>query len=356
MEGRISVRNLGLGRLVAVLFVLLLGFVAGASPQKSSYRLIKKVPLPAAPGGGEYFDYITVDSAARRVYLSHGTEVQVLDADSLASVGVISGLKRCHGVALVPELGKGFITDGDAAKVVIFELSSLKVTGEIKTEKDADSIIYDPASRRIFSFNGDPHSATVIDPASGTVVKTLALGGAPEFAAADGQGTVYNNLEDKNEVVAIDSRALTIKARWSVAPAGAPTAMAMDTKHRRLFISGRNPQVLAVMDADTGRVSHSFVITAGADANAFDPDTGMIFASTRDGMIHVFQGDGPDSFTTVETVTTEFGAKTMALDSKTHRLFVDTADFEPAPAPTKDRPNPRRAPIPGTFRLLVYGR
>jgi len=341
---------------VIVLSVLILGVSASAGPQKGAYNLLKKVPLGAAPGGGEYFDYIAVDSAARRVYVSHGTEFLVLDADSLARVGAIDGLKRCHGVALVPDLGKGFITDGGAGEVVIFDLATLKVTGKVHTEQDADSIIYDPASKRIFSFNGDPKSATVIDPASGTVVKTLAMGGGPEFAAADGQGMVYNNIEDKNELAAIDSRALTIKARWPVAPAGGPTALAMDVRHRRLFSSGRNPQMLVVMDADSGKVIQSFPISAGVDANVFDPGSALLFVSTREGKVHIFHQDSADTYSVFQTVTTEFGAKTMALDTETGHFFVSTADFAPASAPTAAQPNPRRAPVPGTFRLLVYGR
>ena len=192
-------------------FLPLLGALAASSPQSGGYHLLKKVPLSAAPGGGEYFDYLTVDPAARRVYLSHGTEVKVVNADTGAVVGAISGLKRCHGIALVNDLGKGFITDGDAAKVVIFDVASLKVIGEVKTEPDADSIIYEPASKRILSFNGDPHSVTVINPGNGSLVKSLPLGGAPEFAVADGQGMVYNNLEDENAIVVIDSRA----GRWN---------------------------------------------------------------------------------------------------------------------------------------------
>ncbi|MGH9773656.1 MAG: YncE family protein [Candidatus Acidiferrales bacterium] len=346
----------GLARFAVCLFSFLLGVLTVASPPMGGYHLLKKIPLSAAPGGGEYFDYITVDAPARRVYVSHGTEVKVVDADSGAVVGAISGLKRCHGIALVTELGKGFITDGDAGKVVIFDIASLKVTGEVMTEKDADSIIYDSASKRIFSFNGDPHDGTVIDPANGTVVKTLPMGGGPEFAVADGKGMVYNNNEDTSEVVAIDSRALTIKARWPVAPAGAPTAIAMDQQHRRLFSSGRNPQKLVVMDADNGKVIQSFPISAGADANVYEPETGMLFVSTREGMIRIFHEDSPDQFSVVESVKTEFGAKTMGLDTKTHNLFLSTVDFAPAPAPTAERPNPRRTPIPGTFRLLVYGR
>ena len=279
----------------------------------------------------------------------------MVDADTGAVVGVISGLKRCHGIVLVNELGKGFITDGDAAKVVIFDIATLKVTGEVKTEPDADSIIYDPASKRIFSFNGDAHSATVIDPANGTVIKSLPLGGAPEFAVADGRGMVYDNLEDQNAVVAIDSRALTIKTRWPVAPAGAPTALAMDRERRRLFSSGRNPQTLVMIDADSGKVIQSFPISAGADANVYEPETGLVFVSTREGMVHIFHEDSADKLSEVETVKTVYGAKTMALDSKTHNLYLTTADFAAPTAPTAQHPNPRRAVVPGTFRLLIYG-
>ena len=236
------------------LFVVLLGVLAAASPLAVHYHLLKKAPLGAAGGGREYFDYLTVDSGTRRVYASHGTEVKVADADSAAVVGTISGLKQCHGIALVEELGKGFISDGGAAKTVIFDMATLKVSGEVKGEEDADSIIYDPASKRVFVFNGNAKSATVIDPANATVVKSIPLGGGPEFAAADGKGMVYDNIEDKNEVVAIDSHTLTIKSRWPVAPAGQPTALAMDREHRRLFVAGRNPQKLVILDADNGKV------------------------------------------------------------------------------------------------------
>jgi DNA-binding beta-propeller fold protein YncE len=345
-----------LGRFALCLSFLLFGVVALASPPAGKYHLLKKIPLGAAPGGGEYFDYITFDAPARRVYLSHGTEVKVLDADSGAVVGTIPGLKRCHGVALVKELGKGFISDGEAAKTVIFDIASLKVTGEVKGEPDADAIIYDPASKLIFVFNGNSKSSTVIDPAKGTVVKTIALGGGPEYPVADGKGMIYDNNEDTNEVVAIDSRALTIKARWPVAPAGQPTSIAMDTQHRRLFTAGRKPQMVVMMDADNGKAIQSFPISAGVDANVYEPATGLVFVSTRDGMIHIFHEDSPDKLSEVETVNTEYGAKTMALDPKTHNLYLTTSDFGPPPAPTAQQPNPQRRAIPGTFRLLIYGR
>lgn len=327
-----------------------------ASPT-SGYHLLKKYAFGAAEGSTrEYFDYITVDSSARRVYLSHGTEVKVINADTGAVVGNITGLKLDHGVALAHELGKGFISDGAQGKVIVFDLNTLKKTGEANADKDADCVVYDPASKRVFVMEGDPNSATVVDAKSGKEAGTIPLGGAPEFAVADGQGTVYANLEDKNELIAIDSHKLTIKSRWPVAPAGGPTALALDQEHRRLFSAGRNPQMLVVMDADNGHVIQSFPISAGVDAAAYDPKTGLIFAATREGMIHIFHEDSPDKYSVVEAVKTEFGAKTMGLDTKTHHVFVDTADFGPPSQPTAERPRPRRDAIPGTFRVLVYGR
>jgi YVTN family beta-propeller protein len=339
---------------IALVFLITVSAVAAP---KSGYHLLNKYPFPAADGSTrEYFDYVTVDSAARRVYLSHGTEIKVIHADSGKLITNITGLKQDHGVALAPEFNRGFISDGGAGKVVIFDLKTLKIIGDAKADKDADSIVYDPASKRVFVMDGDPNTSTVIDAKTGAAAGTITLGGAPEFAVADGNGTVYVNLEDKNEVVAIDSQKLTIKSRWPVAPAGGPTALALDQEHRRLFSAGRNPQMLVVMDADNGHVIQSFPISGGVDAAAYEPETGLVFASTREGMIHVFHEDSPDKFSEVETVKTEFGAKTMGLDSKTHHLFVDTADFGPPSKPTADRPRPQRTPVPGTFHVLVYGK
>jgi hypothetical protein len=232
----------------------------------------------------------------------------------------------------------------------------LKVTGEIKSYPDTDAIIFDPASKLIFTFNGDSKNSTVIDPVKGTVVKALDLGGAPEFPVADGKGMIYDNLEDKNEIAAIDTHALSVKARWPVAPGGTPVSMAMDSVHRRLFSGGRNPQMLVMMDADTGKVLQTLPISAGVDATVFEQETGLVFVSTREGKVHIFHEDSPDKLSEVETVTTEFGAKTMGMDPKTHNLFLTTVDFGPAPAPTAARPHPGPAPIPGTFHMLIYGR
>lgn len=345
------------GRCAICLGILGLSVCALAAAAAGGYHLLKRIPLGAAEGGGEYFDYITIDPVARRVYLSHGTEIKVVDADNFSVLGTLTGFKRNHGVAVVPDLGRGFISDGDLGEAIIFDLKKLNKIGEVKADKDADSILYDPASKRIFVFNGQPKSATVIDPTNGTIVATLPLGGAPEQAVSDGRGMIYDNLEDTNEVIAIDSRALVIKSRWSVAPAGQPTSIAMDRKNRRLFIGGRNPKLQVVMDADSGKIiGQSFPIGDRVDTTIFDSDTGLVASSTREGTIHIFHEDSPDNLSVVETVKTEFGAKTMGLDSKTHDLFVATSDFDPPAAPTEKQRNPQPRAKPGTFRLLVYGR
>src|SRR5216684_100044 len=333
----------GVGRVTLGSCVLLLSTAALAGAAPGSYHLLKKIPLGAAPGGGEYFDYITVDPAARRVYLSHGTEFKVLDADNFAVVGTISGdFKRNHGAAVVPELGKGFISDGELGAAVMFDLKTLKTTGQIKAEKDADSIYYDPASKHVFTFNGSSKNSTVIDPAKGTVLATISLGGAPEQAVADGKGMIYDNLEDTNEVIAIDTRTNTVKSRWPVAPAGQPVAIAIDRQHRRLFIGGRNPKLLVMMDADSGKIiGQPFPIGDRVDANIYDPENRLVAAATREGTIHIFHEDSADKLSLVETVKTEFGAKTMGFDSKTHNLLVDTSDFDMPAPPTAQQPNPQ---------------
>jgi YVTN family beta-propeller protein len=315
--------------------------------------LLKKISISTAPGGGEYFDYITVDAAARRVYVSHGTVVNVLDADSGSEIGTISGLQRCHGIAVVDELGEGFVTDGGSGEVIVFDTKTFRITGEIKAEPDADFILYDSASKRIFSFNGHSKNATVIDAAKKTVVATISMGGIPEQAVSDGNGTIYDNIEDTNEVVAIDARTAQIKTRWPVAPAGQPVSMAIDREHRRLFIGGRNPKTLVVVNADSGKVLQSFPIGDRVDATVFDPGSKLVAASTREGTIHVFHEDSPDKFSSMETIKTEFGAKTMGLDLQTHRFYTDTSEFSAASA-TPPQPNPQPTAIPGSLHLMIY--
>jgi len=335
--------------------VLILGSFTFAGQPEGGYRLLKKYDLGAAPGGKEYWDYITFDSSTRRLYISHNTEVKVVDADSGKVVGSIPDLKRVHGIALVADVGRGFISDGGADEVVVFDPKTLKVSGHIKTGGNPDCIIYDPASKHVFTMNGKTNDSSVIDPATATIVGTIPMGGRPEYAVADGKGMIYDNIEDKNEVVALDSRSLTIKARWPIAPAEEPTAMDMDVKHKRLFIGGRN-KILAIMDADSGKVVQTFPIGAGVDTNIYEPATGLVFTAVREGTLHIFHEDSPDKFSVVQSIQTEFGARNMALDPKTHKLFIDTADFAPAGAATAEQPNPQPTPVSGTFRLLVYGR
>jgi DNA-binding beta-propeller fold protein YncE len=291
------------------------------------------------------------------VYLSHGAEVKVLDADNFSVVGTISGLKRCHGVLVLDDLGKGFITDGEAGNVAVFDLKTLKIRARIKNAADTDSIIYDPASKLIFTFNGDSKNATAIDPVKQTVVKVIDMGGGVEYPVADGKGKIFDDNEEKNDVAVLDTHTFKVKARWPIAPAGEPTGMAMDVEHRRLFSAGRTPPILVMLDADNGKVIQSLPIGEGVDGDIFEPETGLLYISVQDGKIHIFHEDSPDKLSEVQTVMTEFGAKTMGFDPKTHNLFLTTADFGPKPpAPTKENPEAERLPIPGTFRVLIYGR
>ena len=329
--------------------------LALASAPKGGYHLLTKYSLGAAPGGKEYWDYITLDPASRLLYVSHNTEVKVVNADSGKVTGSVADLKRVHGIALIPHLGKGYVSDGGGDEVVVFDIKTLKVTGHIKTGQNPDCIIYDPASKHIFTMNGKSNDSSVIDPATEAVIATIPMGGRPEYAVADGHGMIYDNIEDKNEVVAIDTKANSIKSHWPIAPAATATAMDMDVKHRRLFIGGRN-KTLAIMDADNGKIVQTFPIGDGVDTNIYDPKSGLLFTATREGTLHIFHEDSPDKFSEVETVKTEFGARNAAFDPKTKKLFISTADFGPAPEATTEQPHPQPVPVSGTFRLLVYGR
>ncbi|MGH8220282.1 MAG: YncE family protein [Steroidobacteraceae bacterium] len=291
----------------------------------------------------------------RRIYLGRGAEVQVIGADTGKLLGRITGFRRQHGVAIAHPFNRGFITDGGAGTVTLFDLRTLKRIRTLSARPDADCVVYDPVSRRVFTMNGDPESSTVIDARTGKVLETIPLGGAPEFAVADGRGMIYANLASANQIVAIDTRTMTIKSRWSSGPAGHPTALAVDRAHRRLFSVGRNPAVLDVLDADTGKVIQSFPVSNGVDAARYDPGTRDVFVSTFAGRLHIFHEDSPDRFTALPIVTTETGAKTMGLDLKTHDVFVDTADFAAPPPGAPGRARRPRALL-GTYRVLVYGR
>lgn len=320
------------------------------SPQSAHYHLIKKITL----GGSGGWDYLALDSQARRLYISHGTHVIVLNPDTYQQIGEIPNTPGVHGVALAPDLGRGFVSDGRANAVTIFNLKTLKVLGKVKTTgENPDCIVYDPASRRVFTFNGRSSNSTVIDAATGKVIGTIDLGGRPEFAVADGRGMIYNNLEDKSEELAIDTHTLAIKSRWPLAPCQHPSGLAIDTEHRRLF-AGCHNEMMAVMDADTGKVLATPPIGPGVDANRYDPGTGLAFSSNGgNGTLTVVREVSPSQFTVIQNAATERGARTMALDLKTHRIFLVTAQFGPRPAPTAAHPHPRPNIVPGSFTLLV---
>jgi YVTN family beta-propeller protein len=309
-----------LNKFLIAAFILSLNVLALAQPGPR-YQVVNKIPIP---GQGSW-DYLSVDEVARRLYVSHGTQVEVLDVDSSAIVGKILNTLGVHGIAIAPESGRGFVTDGKAATVTIFDLKTLKTIGHVPAGKDPDGIIYDPATSRIFAFNGDSNSATVIEAASGKVAGTINLGGGPEFATADGAGHVFDNLEDQSQVLKIDSRNLKIEQRWPTAPCQSPSSMAIDRPNHRLFIGCRS-KVMAVMNADTGQIITTLPIGDHVDATAFDPETQLIFNSNGEGTITVVHQDSSDKYSVVETVKTAPRAKTMALDSKTHRLFLSTAE------------------------------
>jgi DNA-binding beta-propeller fold protein YncE len=332
------------------LTVFLLFTLASAVPASAGYHLLKKVVL----GGDGFWDYLNVDSANRHVFISRGTHVMVVDADSYAVVGDIPDTQGVHGIAIASDLGRGFTSNGRANTVTIFDLKTLKVLGTAPTGQNPDAIVYDPASHRVFTMNGRSGDSTAIDGATGAVAGTISLGGRPEFAAADGAGHVYANLEDKSMVVAIDSNALKVLNTWPLAPGDSPSGMAIDSEHHRLF-SGCHNKMMTVMDADTGKVIATPAIGQGVDANGFDPGTGFAFSSNGDGTLTVVHEDSPDKFSVTENVTTQRGARTMALDTKTHNVFLVTAEFGPPPAPTADQPRPRPSMVPGSFTLLVFG-
>jgi len=311
-----------LKRILCPAAILILGCASfAASTSSGGYSVIKKISIP---GQGSW-DYLTVDEAARRLYVSHGTQVEVLDIDSLAAVGNVPKTLGVHGIAIAPESGRGFASDGQSNTVTIFDLKTLKPIADVPVGKKPDAIIYDSATSRVFAFNGDSNSATAVDAASGKVAGTVDLGGGPEFAAADGNGYVFNNLEDESLVLRINSRELKVEQRWPTAPCSSPSSMAMDRPNRRLFLGCRS-KVMAVMNADTGQVITTLPIGDHVDATAFDPETKLIFNSNGEGTITVIHQDSPDKYSLVETVKTVPRAKTMALDPKTHRLFLSTAE------------------------------
>jgi DNA-binding beta-propeller fold protein YncE len=323
--------------------------VAAAGP---GYHVIKTYKV----GGEGGWDYLTVDASARRFYISRGTHVIVLDADSGKNVGDIPDTPGVHGIALAPELGKGFVSNGREGTVTIFDMSTLAtIGGKVRVGENPDAILYEPATRRVFTFNGRSHDSTAIDAATGKVLGTIELDGKPEFAASDAKGEVFVNIEDKSELTVIDPNKLEVKAKWPLAPCTEPSGLAMDRKDRRLFV-GCDNKMMAVVDADSGKVLATPAIGEGVDATAYDDEAGLAFASCGEGVLTVVKEDSPQKFSVVENVKTEPGARTMALDTKTHNVFTVTAKFGPPPAATADNPHPRRTILPDTFEVLVLAK
>src|SRR6202167_1625434 len=267
------------------------------SATDSSYSVIKKIPIP---GQGSW-DYLTIDEGARRLYVSHGTQVEVLDVDSGAIVGKIENTQGVHGIAIAPDIGRGFVSNGQSSTVTIFDLKTLKTIADVPTGQKPDAIIYDPATSRVFAFNGGSNSVTAIDAATGKAVGTVDLGGGPEFAAADGKGFVFDNLEDENLVLKINSRELKVEQRWPTSPCSSPSSMAMDRANRRLFLGCRS-KVMAVVDGDSGKVIATLPSEDHVDATALDPATNLIFNSNGEGTITVIHEESADKYSVVETV------------------------------------------------------
>jgi DNA-binding beta-propeller fold protein YncE len=306
-------------------------------------------------GGEGGWDYLIADAAARRLYISRATHVIVLDLDSGKTVGDISDTPGVHGIALAPELGRGFTSNGREGTVSIFDLKTLATSSKVKVGDNPDAILYDPATKRVFTFNGRSQDSTAIDATNGTVLGTIKLDGKPEFSASDGKGGVFVNIEDKSELVAIDPAKLEVKSKWPLAPCESPSGLSMDRKNRRLFV-GCDNKMMAVVNADTGKVMATPAIGDGVDATAFDDETGLAFASCGEGVLTVIREESPEKFSVAENVPTQPGARTLALDSKTHNVFVVTAKFGPPPAATPDNPHPRRSIVPDTFAVLVVSK
>jgi DNA-binding beta-propeller fold protein YncE len=334
---------------VAVVLLVAAG-TALPSQSSSSYHIAHTYIL----GGDGSWDYIVPDPPSRRVYIGRENRVMVVDENDGKLLGEVTGIKGAHGVAIAEHTGHGFATSGNDASVVMFDLKTFKVLSRIPAAEDADAIIYDSASDRVFTFNGDAHSSTVIEPGEGKLITNIPLGGKVEYGASAGNGMVYANLVENAEVVEIDAKKLTVTRRWSVAPAKQPVSMAIDTKHHRLF-SGCRSGVMVISDYDSGKVIATAPIGSGVDGAGYDPASGDAFASNLDGTLTVIHQDSPDKYHVSQNLQTAQGSRNMGLDPVSHRIFLAGAKFGPLPdAPTGAR---RRPPmIPGSFVIMVVER
>ena len=326
---------------VAILAVLRVW--ADDAPTRGAYHLLKEIPV----GGDNWWDYMSVDSGAHRLYVAHGTKVEVIDIEKNVPAGAITDVPGAHGFALAPELGLGFSSNGRENKAGIVDLKTLKTVMKVDTGGKPDAIMYEPTQQEVYSFNGDGKSVTVFAAKTGKVVATIPLAGQPEFGVTDGAGKVFCNLEDTAEVVAIDAKTHAVTATWPLKPAGTPTGLAIDIAHHRLF-SGCRSGALVMLDSVTGQVVASVRIGGNVDAVWFDPGTQMAFASCGDGTVTIAREDSPEKLTVVQTLKTAPGSRTMALDPQTHRIYLAAIKMAPAEAGQKPKI------VPGSFQIFVY--
>lgn len=305
------------------------------------YVFDKKIPLP---GDGSY-DYLSIDAANDHLFVSHGTSVNVVDLATEKPVGSIDGMQGVHGIAVVNKENKGFISDGKAGAVVVFDLKTFKVIRTIAlSSKDADAIMYDPYSGDVFVFNGDGHNTCVIDPREMKEIKAISLDGSPEFAVSDGKGLIYNNIEDLNVLKVINTKTMTVQATWPLSPCGGPTGLALDLANGRLFTGCRTNKGLSVVDCKTGTVITTLPIGAGVDAVIYDEADKLVFVSNGDATATIIRQVSADSYKVIQTLKTQPRAKTMAMDKKTKKIYFSAPEFEPG----------TRKIIPGTFAVYVY--
>jgi len=329
--------------LLPVLFSLTVAVCRADGP----YHLIKEIPV----GGDGGWDYCSVDSAGQRLYVSHGTKVVVIDLAKDQVAGEITNTPGVHGIAIAPDLGLGVTSNGREDKAGIVDLKTLQTLSKVDTGKNPDGMLYEPGRKEAYLFNSRGQSATVIDVKAGKVIATIPLDGKPEFAQADPKaGRVYDNLEDKNEVAVIDTKSHQVVTNWPIAPGEEASGMAIDLKNHRLFLGCGGSKTMVMMDSTSGKVIATVPTGQGVDANAFDPGTGFAFASCGDGTTTIAHEDTPDKLTVVQTLATERGARTMALDPKTHKIYLPSAKFE-APAEGQRRGKM----VPDSFKILVYG-
>ena len=334
-----------------VITILLIFLPILTQSQYTRYKIIDSIKI----GGEGGWDYLTIDSTMNRLYVSHGTEVEVVDLEKNALIGKITNTNGVHGISPVPAFGKGFTSNGRDSSVTVFDLKSLQTLSSIKLNvRNPDAIIYDKFSQRIFTFNGGSQSVTAIDAKSDTVIGTIILGGKPEYAVPDGKGIMYVNIEDSSQIVAFNTQTMKIDKRWAISPGEKPSGLALVREHRRLFSVCGN-KMLIVSDAESCKVIASVPIGSGVDGVMFDPQTQLIFSSNGEGTLTVIHEDNPNKYTVLENIMTKRGARTLTLDERTHKIYLSTAEFGPTPAPTPDRPRPRPSIVPGSFTVLVVG-